>query len=47
MNKVLERVVDGCKILVLFSAVALVVWHMPDHGPAYEDAVIAQLTDQR
>lgn len=34
-----KHFIDGCKLAALFSAVALVVWSMPEHDSMLSDAV--------
>ena len=48
MPKLVRCFVEGCKLIALFGAVALVVWSMPEGDPLHvEAATVASLVDSR
>ncbi len=40
--KIAKHLVEGIKLLALFSAVALVVWSMPDRGIEHTETHLSQ-----
>jgi hypothetical protein len=47
MNPFVRCLVQGCQVAVLVGAVALVVWSMPEHGPAHAEAAALAGLDAR
>lgn len=48
MKKIVRCLIEGCKLVALFGAVALVVWSMPEEDPLHMEAVaVASLADTR
>jgi hypothetical protein len=48
MKRIVRCFVEGCKLVALFSAVALVVWSMPEENSLQIEAVaVASLADTR